>query len=670
MTTNPILSFELRSRWRMGRSFLLVLVIALVLSVLTGFVYRGAVERAMVGGVDSATGVYVSPSQNYGAQMAQVGRDLFVALVGCNSLLWLFLAGALAASGVARERERGLLESLQLSQMSARSQIAARFAANGLMLLVLQLVTLPIYAVAFWMGGTAPSEMMMGLATVVWAAMLGGALGLWYSARSHRPTSAVFGVLGTLVIYSLVIYWNTANTFRYGFGLGKAWSEIVYFSHPTSLFYRLSSSSFTQQYYFDRKSILVLESALWAAVCLWLLRDAAEWVGRTLPPPAWQGRAPWLEKSIAEHRVRMEAGQEKARQKTSDRVQGALLADLPLDRFVHFRDPLLTREVKSRFRLRSAGFWIGLVRFALFICGVSLWLFGVFWLTDAQARAALAPYGLRVLLYSGVLCLSVLAATSFTRERESGTWEGLKLSLLTPREILRAKWRSPLISFFYYGAPLWVLLPVGALFGDMGAFVTGLAIVLCWLSLAVALGLWVSWRAPNSTAAMAWSSGVLLFLLVGTPWINDMVGLDASLARWKYGISNDANEIYQLRSIGGSFPTSVIERYQAATGHRRSVRPKNAYLYDMEVEEWLMKQQERAETFVGNLWSWHPGEALNVMFYDTDRKMDSRRRRGRRSSSINGDEFSYIWSGVWPLGLTLVLMAWLRRDIRREQMNS
>ena len=682
MTTNPILSFELRSRWRMGRSYLLVMVVTVVLSLLVGFVYQSAVERASTGVMNPWTGQYEPATRDFSARMSQVGRDLFVALVSSNSLLWLFLSGALAASGVARERERGLLESLQLSQMSARSQVGARFAANGLMLLMLQLVTLPVYAVAFWMGGISPTEIVLGLVIVVWASMLGGALGLWFSARSHRPTGAVFGVLGALAAFSLFIYWNAVESFQYGMGLGNPWRELMLFSHPTSLFYRLSTSWYASLYYFDRSGIFLIESVLWGFLCLALLYNATRWVGRTLPPPMWQGRAPWLEKRIVAHRDRVRLQQEQARLNTSDRVQGALLADLPLDRFVHFQDPLLSREVKSRFRLRRAGFWVGLVRFGMFLFGASLWIFGVFWLTDPLSREGLAPYGLRVLLYGGVLCLSVLAATSFTRERESGTWEGLKLSLLTPREILRAKWRSPLISFFYYGAPLWILLPVGALVGDLGGFLIGLPIVLSWLFLAVALGLWVSWRVPNSTAAMTWSRGDLLVLLVALPWINGIAKVDASLAKWKYGVPVDPQEMYGLRDMQGLYPDWLIERYKADTLKSVVTPPAvmpafpPGYPDDEDLDTWVVEQQRRGVQFVGNLWSWHPGEALNDLFYETDRKLDPNSTRGRASiyqplyGVSESNQNSLAWSCIFPLGCTLLLMAWLRRDIRREQLNS
>ena len=156
----------------------------------------------------------------------------------------------------------------------------------------------------------------------------------------------------------------------------------------------------------------------------------------------------------------------------------------------------------------------------------------------------MAPLGLRALLYGGVICAGVLAATSWTRERESGTWESLQLSLLRPREILRAKWFSPLISLAYYSAPLFDLMLLGAVFVGLELFVPALCVVGAWLGFASALGLWISWRARNGTAAIAWTLGLLMFLLAGLPWLNSVAELDQSLISWYYGVNTRPNSIF------------------------------------------------------------------------------------------------------------------------------
>jgi ABC-type transport system involved in cytochrome c biogenesis permease component len=664
----------------MGRSFLLVLGVALALSFLAWFVYQSAAMRA-VNAVNNPT---LSQAQTEMARSSIVGRDLFVALASGNSLIWLFLAAALAASGVARERERGLLESLQLSRMTAKSQIFARLAANGLLLLVLQAVTLPIYGVAFLMGGISPGEVAAALYVVVWAAILGSALGLWFSARAHRPTGALFSTLGTLIGWSFAVFWGFViySDLRRIPGSTPSVAEAFIYAHPTALFARLLDSG--KQFYFDTSQITLIVSSFWAVASLFLVWDATRWVGRTLPPPSWQGRAPWLQKRIenarAEVKQRAQMRHEKAQSKASEKMQGALLADLPIERLVNFRDPLLSREVKSRFRLRRAGFWVSLVRVALALFAIGFWTFAVSWLSDPISRNQMAPNSLRALLYCGVGVLATLAATSFTRERESGTWESLKLSLLSPRELLRAKWRSPLISFAYYSAPLLVLLPIGALFIDIGAFGVALMVVVVWLGLTVALGLWVSWRAPNSTSAIAWTAGVLLMLLVGLPWINAIARVDESLARWTYGVGS-GGRLYKysdnyLYDSNGSYQPAVIARYQADTGDQ-SVFMRNTPFGQRygsrtgSIEEWITQQQNKSRTLVALMWTWHPGDALNTLLRPRNLNPEPNPYTGQTERQ-NADmvPVMMVASVAAPFLMSLLLLALLQRDVRREQLNS
>jgi hypothetical protein len=65
-----------------------------------------------------------------------------------------------------------------------------------------------------------------------------------------------------------------------------------------------------------------------------------------------------------------------------------------------------------------------------------------------------APVALSVLM----LACAVMGASAFTRERENGTWEGLQLSLLPPREVIGAKFLAPLIACFYYSLPILPIL--------------------------------------------------------------------------------------------------------------------------------------------------------------------------------------------------------------------
>ena len=662
MQLNPIFALELRARWRMNRSFLLLLGVALALSALAIFVYQSVgLQSDFRAGAPSSSGVL----QSFNRGASAVGRQLFVALANANILSWLLLGVASAATGIARERERGLLESLQLSPMSARGQIAARFGAGVLLPGVLQLVLLPVYGVAILMGGVSVAEVAGAIAIATGAAILGTSIGLWFSARSHRPTSALFGSLLAVVLVSVGVYlWITNSLFWSARAFAALnwdalWPALL---HPSALFWALSDPA--PKWSFSPLQMVVGAGAFWLLISGILLELAARGVNRTLPVAAWQGRARWVEKL----RQKQTAAPQSKR---SGRAGNSLLADLPLDRFVKFSDPLLAREVKSRFRLRRAGVWLSLVRGALFVGAISVWLFEVFWLFDAPSRDQMAPYGLRALLYGGTLCLAVLSATSWTHERESGTWESLKLSLLTPRQILRAKWLSPLVSFAYYSAPLWILLPLGALFIRFPAFVAGVLVVAAWLGLAVALGLWMSWRVRNGTAAIAWTVGVLTMLLVGAPWLNTLAHIDDALARAKYGVGN-AGEAYDvIYSPVGATKPRIVELYERETGAQAIQNYSTAsgfvnYSYTQQMQEWVQEKISKSEDFKRKLNAWHPGEALNRLFVERD-PTDSPYYWSQNRTPDDATS-AVLCSTLAPLVLTLILLALLRRDVKREQV--
>ena len=650
MQLNPILALELRARWRNNRSFLLLLLVGLALIVL-GFVFY---EAALYNG-----GQDVAGRVRAGNTLANaIGRTLFMLLAPVNILAWLFIATASAAPAIARERERGLLESLQLSHVSARGQIGARLLANLALLGVLQLVLTPVYALAFLMGGLSPLEVGTAFYLVAWSAVLGSAFGLWFSARAHRPTGALFSALGLMAAWAAAVY-------VYSYGGNTNYFSGWHLLHPSAFFAALSDPNFdwTMQWGGSPLLCLLAVSAIWAVLCAALLWSAARQVARTLPTAAWRSGSAWVEKLRHRQAVSVaRAPQSRVQQKAS----GALLAEVPLDRFVNFANPLLAREVKGRFRVRRVGWGLSLVRGALFVSVCLVWLAELYWLFDDQWRATMVPYALLMLLMVGMACLGVIAATSWTRERESGTWEALQLSLLQPGEIVRAKWLSPLVSFAYYSAPLWILLPIGALFFGPAISLLGALIVAAWWGVTVALGLWISWRVRSGTAAIAWTAGLLAALMTGSNYLVDSAVNVISSAGYVYGISQ-----LEALAIPDDEAIDWNQVYQKETG-RDAPKPTDGY--DERFQQWVESysiRQIREREWKADAAMWHPLIAITRLGSTTDENF--------------GDFNSYLYYGfnqrpeltphigplalvslLFPGALIWILLALSRRALKRE----
>ena len=134
-----------------------------------------------------------------------------------------------------------------------------------------------------------------------------------------------------------------------------------------------------------------------------------------------------------------------------------------------------------------------------------------------------------------------MGAATFTRERESGSWEGIRLSLLSPATIIAGKLATPLLTCTLLSAPLWPILllcvrsvdqpdaaatrsiwlqPGVTLVQTVGALLVCAATAWCY----TAWGMFLSWRCRNTSAATGWVIGTLFVPLVVIPALAGTVG--------------------------------------------------------------------------------------------------------------------------------------------------
>ncbi|RYX85009.1 ABC transporter permease [bacterium] len=542
---NPILRREFLARWRDKRSHLLLLALTLLLAIASYMSYENALNTVAF---NPMSGLVVTESVITRASRA--GHALFSTLAIGNVAIWFVLAPLLLATGVARERERGLLESLQLSPMRPASQIIARALSALSYLAMLQMVTLPIYFVAFTFGGVSEQEIFRVWIIVAASAFCGVGLGLALSAQSPRPSGALFGAVALLVAWSLLAIFMANYGFWFSF-IGLGWAlgylnEALLYGHPVvlacNLCYR-GAIGLPMIATVGSEEMMPRILLGWGVLGLLGLIKAMRDVTRPLPPSTWAGRNTLIQKWKNRREARLKAQLEKQRAKVS--VEGALLADLPFDRLIRFKNPLLNREVKSRFRLRRASAWVWTARILFFLAGASVWAMVLFTvLLDPPGRPGAVPVVLWGEWILGTALIATFAASSFAREREAGTWEGVQLSLLKPGEVARTKWASPLVAFALLSSPLWLLLfalvilgggeSVSLLWVGLGALVVIAS--LCWSS---ALGSWISLRSKNTASATCWTIGALLVMFLGLPFSADYFKIPNRIALWRYGLTGE-----------------------------------------------------------------------------------------------------------------------------------
>jgi ABC-type transport system involved in multi-copper enzyme maturation permease subunit len=653
---NPIFRREFLARWRDWRSHALLLILALLLSGSAYWAYQNALSYSpqifpTTIGSGKQINYIISPTtrmlvpfvpESLATRASRTGHTLFSTLALANVGVWFVLAPMLLATGVAREREHGLLESLQLSPMRPASQIAARMLSALSFLAALQLVTLPVYWIAFSFGGVSPGEIKQVWEIVAAAAFCGIGLGLMLSAQAHRPSSALFGVVVVLALWSAIAWAGHAGASSpSGFlGLGSStltFCEVLYYSHPLALVMQLLDPLTLRAptyyvpgppvvtptvgggapsvapalfpitpVYWTALQVLPVASLAWLVVGALGLLKATRDVTRAFAPSEWAKRNTLIGKWKEQHEKRL---QEQRAKRVS--VEGALLADLPFERLIRFKNPLLNREVKSRFRLRRGSLWSWAGRTVVFLVGAGAWLmvmFSVF--LDPIGRAGAVPAVLLTEWLLGVTLVGIWASGAFAREREAGTWEALQLSLLGSGDITRTKWASPLVSFAFWTCPLWLLLfalvPIGSWKGVEFRWVAlGAGVVVASLSLVSALASWISLRARSSTHATCWTLGVLLALFWGVPTISDALGVPDALAKWRYGVP--AYDPFNSNIYDQSNSPQYKALYQKETG--RSV-PNNSMNYNWRemglYQTWFRDRQMAATSFETMVGAWNP----------------------------------------------------------------
>ena len=313
LAPNPLFAREFRARWRDRRAWVLLLVLALALALLAHTMFSQSSISNQSGMVWTRTG-YVQMTASSRAALA--GRQLFGALAIGNVVAWMLVAPILASTPIARERERGLLESLQLSRLSPLSQIAARYGAALLFLLVLQGAIAPIYAIVFWLGGVSPAELGRAALLIAATAWSGVALGLWISARSYRPSGALYSALATVIVWTIaaLIAASGAN------GPTSDWwhwpAAGLFWTHPLALIGLLTDSTgqfapfLAPPFGLELMEWVLWCCAIWSAATLLLLALSTRLVARSLAPPSWEASAPieWWRRSLQKRAGASDAG--------------------------------------------------------------------------------------------------------------------------------------------------------------------------------------------------------------------------------------------------------------------------------------------------------------------------------------------------------------------------
>lgn len=546
MELNPILTRESRARWR-GRSFGLLFAGVAIMALFMFFSYKDALITYDYSRVN---GRY--QSRLIEREASEVAASLFKMLTYYHVVAWMLLAPMLTATSISSERERGLLEGLQLSPLSPVSIVCGKLFSALSFVWLLFLAAMPILAICFLMGGVSPSEFAQGALQTFVAALLGASIGLCVSARTRRAAPAV----GATFLFMVIWFFGTLLTLALAFWPTLGWVPIlrevavcIGLLNPvvTLMSWQGDGTGILPTFWSSTWDTWVIGCALQVVFSLLLLWLCVGPVRRPFVEQYWVEVGPMTDVLDL---VAPQAGSEfktGSETKTPDNEKPPPKAppqsqsprgywELPITRHIKSENPILQRDLRAKFMFRRISPWLLIFQsfLLLIFAGIYGWLL---WMvcTDASSREFIWPALAGSVEVAMIMAPAVIGAGAFTRERETGTWEGIRLSLLSRWEIISGKHFSAVIMM-----PLasLLLLPflIPSLLGPTEEYMRrNITLTQVFLTFAVlfstawvcsAWGLRISWVCRKTATATSWAIGTLFVFLTILPglimWLLEM----------------------------------------------------------------------------------------------------------------------------------------------------
>jgi ABC-type transport system involved in multi-copper enzyme maturation permease subunit len=192
---NPIVAKEYRSRMRTWKSPLVMMIYIL-----------------LVAGLGFATFTAIAYSFNAYGGGGNYGQQLFMYLVLFQLLLLTFITPALTAGAISGERERQTIDLLFVTRIPPFSIIWGKALASMSFVLLLLLLSVPIFSLVFLFGGIEVDQVIDTFLLTIVAALTLGLMGIALSTLLRRSLPAtvasyvaafvlMFGTLGFGLIF-------------------------------------------------------------------------------------------------------------------------------------------------------------------------------------------------------------------------------------------------------------------------------------------------------------------------------------------------------------------------------------------------------------------------------------------------------------------------------------
>ncbi|MHC5037266.1 MAG: hypothetical protein ACYTHM_08135 [Planctomycetota bacterium] len=359
-----------------------------------------------------------------GFKQTELGaREAFMILAWIQLGTVVFLAPVFTAGTLSTERRRRTLGTLLLTDLTPSEIVSGTFYPRVAYLLMVILAAIPVLILWTIFGSIAWTEIVYGQVVILGVAVLGAAVGVFWSAITQKAIAALFCAYITMVF--LLAAGPVANRLIVGWGIADS---PLFIPNPVDVVSEL----------FSLKTALSEKGASpwrWAACTILFLLPVI---------PLLRGASAFL------HPFRYD--------RLRDRMKSLLGRDSGLFAWRHWRIPFLEQETAGRFanpiawKELHAARWFGL-RGAVLLTGVLVVLAVPFWIVlwDSWKVLWVHQVTIGVEIYFIALAATILSASSLAQERETLSLDVLLTTPVRPHTVIGGKLFALTLTF-------WVLL--------------------------------------------------------------------------------------------------------------------------------------------------------------------------------------------------------------------
>jgi len=209
-----VMTKELRGRMR-GRRAFVILTIHLLL--LAGFTWMMEALQERTTGAGFGSAFFAS---------AQIGRELFIAILMLQTLIVLVLAPASTAGAISLEREKQTLDLLATTPISSLAIVLGKLLSALTWVFLLILASIPITALVFTFGGVGPEDVVRGYIVLILTAIGFGSIGLFFSALVKRTQAATVLNFVTMLAVTggatfVFVFWSVMTGWQVQGGIAR-----------------------------------------------------------------------------------------------------------------------------------------------------------------------------------------------------------------------------------------------------------------------------------------------------------------------------------------------------------------------------------------------------------------------------------------------------------------